>query len=257
MARSYAQIQVVIWRDGEFLALSATAQRMYLFLISQHDLNACGVIGLRTRRWASAARRLGPEQVAADLAELERARFIITDEDTEELLVRSFMRCNDVGRNANLRTKALRDVDATVSDRIREVLAAELARMAQGKGVREGDQEGLFKGLGQGGVGSGVTGTGTGTGTSGTCTTDNLSARTFDEFWDAYGYKTGKQDALRAWVKAIKNTPPAKIIAAAAAEGESWGGKTQYRKHPSTWLNAGCWDDDIPDERESTAFEHY
>lgn len=82
-------------------------------------------------------------------------------------------------------------------------------------------------------------------------------AAEFDKFWDAYGYKTGKQAAIKAWAKAIKDTPPARIITVAAAEGDRWGDKTEYRKHPSTWLRAGCWDDDLPDERESASFDHF
>ena len=51
MARSEARLSVEIWNDPDFLALSADAQRMYMFLISQSDLAHDGVLALRERRW--------------------------------------------------------------------------------------------------------------------------------------------------------------------------------------------------------------
>lgn len=231
---------------------------MYLFLISQHDLNACGVIGLWSRRWAATAAGLNLEQVAADLAELEQARFIITDADTDELLVRSFMRRNDVSRNANLRTKAMNEVASTVSPNLRKVLATELSRMGLGEGHRdghrEGHQEGLFEGLEEGGVGTTVIGIGTSTGTSGTCTTDNQGDAVFDRFWAAYPRKVGKLPARKAWDKAITRANPDKIITAAVELAERADrmppAERKFIPHPKTWLGADRWDDEPEDSNQ-------
>ncbi len=71
----------------------------------------------------------------------------------------------------------------------------------------------------------------------------------FNEFWEAYPKKTAKQTALRAWKKAAPSPElHARILAAieAAKLTDKWrrdGG--QYIPNPATWLNGGCWDDEI------------
>jgi len=67
----------------------------------------------------------------------------------------------------------------------------------------------------------------------------------FDEFWSAYPRRVGKQAAIKAWRKAVELTDPDTIIEgarryAAARDGED----PKYTAHPSTWLNAGRWDDE-------------
>jgi len=69
----------------------------------------------------------------------------------------------------------------------------------------------------------------------------------FDTFWDAYPKKVGKQAAAKAWKKA--KPPLDKCIATIAAfkRCEQWtkeGG--QFIPHPSTWINEGRWDDEVP-----------
>jgi hypothetical protein len=52
MARTYANIDVGIWGDPEFCALTAGAQRTYFMLITQTDITACGSLALTMRRWS-------------------------------------------------------------------------------------------------------------------------------------------------------------------------------------------------------------
>lgn len=68
----------------------------------------------------------------------------------------------------------------------------------------------------------------------------------FAEFWVCYPRKKGKQQALRAWEKAIKTgVEPAAIIEGAKRYAlERDGEDPQYTAHPATWLNAGRWDDE-------------
>jgi hypothetical protein len=67
----------------------------------------------------------------------------------------------------------------------------------------------------------------------------------FDAFYFAYPRKVGKQAAAKAWAKAIKTTPAQRIIDAArkfAADPNL--PEKQYIPHPTSWLNAGRWDDE-------------
>lgn len=66
----------------------------------------------------------------------------------------------------------------------------------------------------------------------------------FDDFWAAYPRRVDKQAARKAWRTAIKkHADPDRVIAAAHAYAAQRAGQDpHYTKHPSTWLNAGAYD---------------
>ena len=73
----------------------------------------------------------------------------------------------------------------------------------------------------------------------------------FDEFWDAYGKKTGKPAALRAYKRAVKKSGVTEaLLIASAAEYVAWkkseGKFPDYTKDPSSWLNGEHWADERP-----------
>lgn len=131
MARNEARLSVSIWNDDDFLALSPTAQRMFMFLISQPDLAYTGVLALRERRWSKTSAGLTAAQVVTDLAELEEHRFIVVDEDAEELLIRSFIRGDKVYQQPNVLRSAHEALQFIASVAIRLALIAELRRVAE------------------------------------------------------------------------------------------------------------------------------
>lgn len=129
MARNYAQIATEIWRDDEFVLLSEVAQHKYLLLITQPDITAAGVLPLAMARWASRSKGATRASVREALDELEAHRYVIVDEDTEELLVRSFVRW-DGGYKNEKRRYAIRDAARQiVSSTLRRTLAAEFVRL--------------------------------------------------------------------------------------------------------------------------------
>lgn len=103
MARSYARIMTAIWRNREFRALGSRPQRTYLLLVTQADISAVGLLPLRLRRWADMAADTSPEAIEEDLVVLESGRFIVVDRDTEEVLVRSFVKWDGGYNNRNRR----------------------------------------------------------------------------------------------------------------------------------------------------------
>lgn len=126
----FAQILCRIWDDDDWKALSPRAQWFYMLLVSQASLNRAGIIALTTRRWAKLA--TGPnvaEQVSLAMVELEKARFIVVDEDTEELFVRSYMRNDGLSKRPNVFKRALRESLEVHSGKIRKALVAELRRL--------------------------------------------------------------------------------------------------------------------------------
>lgn len=68
----------------------------------------------------------------------------------------------------------------------------------------------------------------------------------FLEFWFIYPRKEGKQAAKKAWDKAVSAESQETIIAAASRYAEARSKEDpKYTKMPTTWLNAGCWDDEV------------
>jgi len=92
-----------------------------------------------------------------------------------------------------------------------------------------------------------------------TTSSDNLSPQTntpfFQAFWQAYPRRIGKGAARTAFTKALKLSPANDIIQGAiayAAHCEEMGTEKQYIPHPSTWLNAERWEDDLESEKVET-----
>lgn len=138
MARSEARITLEIWDDDDFIALDRGEQGTYFFLLSQRDLTQVGVLPLRERRWTRKAGGLTEEAVREHVKALEHGRFVITDEDTGELLIRSYIRRDKVYRQPNVLQAALGHLDLIESPRILAVLAEELRRVAMADDIPEG-----------------------------------------------------------------------------------------------------------------------
>ena len=67
----------------------------------------------------------------------------------------------------------------------------------------------------------------------------------FDEFWDAFGKKVGRGQALKSWKAATKKADPAEIIAGVKAQQGCRQWADGYQPNPSTWLNQERWADDV------------
>lgn len=141
MARSEARLDVEIWKDPDFLALAAGPQRTFMFLISQKDLAHTGVLALRERRWAGSAAGLTEAEVRADLIALEHARFVVVDEDTEELLVRSFIRRDKVYRQPNVLRAAADQLKLVTSVKVLLALRAELLRVVDAEDIGDASKD--------------------------------------------------------------------------------------------------------------------
>lgn len=129
MARGHGRILASIWDDDDFLALNEREQRMYLFLISQPNLNHAGLLDLTLRRWSRKARGLNSAEVEELLQALEAARFIVVDDDTEELLIRSFIRNDGVWRMPKVMGAMVSGALEISSRRLRRALLAEVDRI--------------------------------------------------------------------------------------------------------------------------------
>ncbi|MFC8009106.1 hypothetical protein [Streptomyces cinereoruber] len=129
MARGHGRILTSIWEDADFLALGEREQRLYLFLISQPNLNHAGLLDLTLRRWSRKARGLTSAELEKLLQALEETRFVVMDEDTEELLIRSFIRNDGVWRMPKVMGAAVSGALEISSKHLQRALLDEMDRI--------------------------------------------------------------------------------------------------------------------------------
>ena len=129
MANAFGMVDEALWRrDRDFRALSRSAQCTFVQLLSQRDLDCAGVLTLHVELLAKACDEVTVEDIWRDLRELEAAGFIYVDTDTDELLIRSYVR-RPAGRPPNILKAAYKAARAVSSPKLRSVLARELRRL--------------------------------------------------------------------------------------------------------------------------------
>jgi hypothetical protein len=129
MPRTHGRIMAAIWNDGDFIAMRATAQRMFMFLLSQPDLSHAGLVPMRVNRWAKKAEDLTPRAVRSELDYLAERDFVVVDEDTEEVLIRTMVRNDGIYKQPLVMERMREDAKQIESPMLRESFAAELTRL--------------------------------------------------------------------------------------------------------------------------------
>lgn len=129
MARNYAQIFTAIWRDPDFIALKRHQQQAYLLLVTQPNISAAGMLPVTERRWAKMSADGKAADLLADITDLHRVGFVVMDDETEELLVRSFVRHDNGYRNPRRQPSIREAAQEIQSALLRRALAAELVRL--------------------------------------------------------------------------------------------------------------------------------
>lgn len=129
MARSHAAIYNRIWADPEWRALDVNAQHLYILLISQPQMNLAGVLPLQLRKWASCVDGWDIADVAIALDRLRDDRFILVDEDTEEVMVRTLIRNDGAYKIPNVLKSLLQAAEGTQAPALRRELSIELGRL--------------------------------------------------------------------------------------------------------------------------------
>jgi hypothetical protein len=129
MAREFAQTKLTIWTDEDFLDLSPAAQHLYFVLKTSPSLSYAGVADWRPNRIAAKARGWTLSQLEAAADELIEGRFIVVDEDTEEVLVRSFVRHDGLMKQPKMATAMASALSMVASRTLRGVVVHELRRL--------------------------------------------------------------------------------------------------------------------------------
>lgn len=134
MAHSFGVIQASLWDDeDDFVLLERGPQWLYEFLCTQENRNHAGVLPLTLTRWAGKAKNLTPDMLRADLAVLEKERYVVVDYRTEEVLIRSYIRRDNVWKAPRVMGSAVASAMQVASRRLRRVILAESFRIPLGE----------------------------------------------------------------------------------------------------------------------------
>lgn len=129
MANDYARVVRSIWADDDFRALSHNAQWLYFHLLTSPAINYCGVTDWRPARIAALTADMTADGVEASSVELEGNLYTVVDRDSEEVLIRSFVRHDGLMSSPNMAAAMVKAHAATVSRALRGVVVHELKRL--------------------------------------------------------------------------------------------------------------------------------
>jgi len=129
MARDHARIDLGIWNDDDFRNLSPAAQHLYLVLLTSPSLSYCGVGDWRPARILPLAGGWTLDGLTRAAEELAKDLYIVVDEATEEVLVRSFIRNDGLMKQPKMAVAMSKAFAAVASQSLRGVVAFELQRL--------------------------------------------------------------------------------------------------------------------------------
>lgn len=273
MAREFAKVKSGIWQDDDFRELPREAQHLYFVILTDPELSYCGVTDWRPRRIVPKATNWTLADVQDAGTILSERLLIVVDEDTEEVLVRSFLRHDGVMQHNKLCISAMTAFSAVASNDLRGVIVHELNRLAkefpewpswERDQVREVlkrrtlDPElvprlapGVAPGLGPGPAPEPAANASrpqpvpyNSNGNS-TITTATSEPEGFADFWNTYPRREGKGKAREAYEKALAKIDHHTIISSARKYAQANANtERKFVAMPTTWLNQERWDDD-------------
>ena len=91
MANTHFIFKTATW-STDFPALTVEAQHLYQLLGSQPDITLCGVLSIAVRRWAALSANGSPARTRKALSELVEKRYVVVDETTDELVLRTYVK---------------------------------------------------------------------------------------------------------------------------------------------------------------------
>ena len=145
MARDHARIRLGIWDDEDFCDLSTTAQWLYFRILSHASLSYCGVADWRPGRLAASAKDATASDIEAFAVELERGHYFVIDRDTEEVLVRSFVKHDELMGKWNMAAAVARTWSEVASKPLKGVVVHELHRLMDGGTEGKWDRDDVQK----------------------------------------------------------------------------------------------------------------
>lgn len=131
MARDHARVLVSIWGDADWRELPAAAQRLYILALSQPELSYAGVVPYLPGRWSGFCSDTSQPAIRRGIATLVDRRYVVLDDSTDELFLRTFVRHDNVLRFPNVAVSMARAFRQISSPTIRSAFLEELHDLAE------------------------------------------------------------------------------------------------------------------------------
>lgn len=141
MAREYSKTNITIWQDNDWRALPFPAQHVYRMLWDHPQLSYCGVVDWRPARLSALSVGLTKNMLRLLTDCLQARHFIVVDNETEECLVRSWVRFDGLIRQPRLAVSFANAYAAVGSNVLRGVIVHEMKKLHE----REPDAAGWEK----------------------------------------------------------------------------------------------------------------
>lgn len=129
MARDHTRIRTDIWGDDDWLDLSPEAQHLYLVLTTQPSLSFCGSGDWQPKKIAARAAGWTADRVCEAAAELQDGLFLLLDLDTDEFLIRSWIKHDGLYRVQNMAVSMANARGALASRKLRAVVVHEVRKL--------------------------------------------------------------------------------------------------------------------------------
>lgn len=277
MARDRANIRTSMWGDADYRALSLEAQWLYEYLLTTHSLSYVGVADWRPARIAKMCGNKRASDIVKYGKELENGHFIFTDEETEEVLIRSFLKWDGCLRNPNLWKSiglAFTDVASMflqaqigvelrklkvenpdgfgkanpwVSDHLSPLLdtPSDTQATPPSTGGLTPERHPLAQGVGQRVP---TTSTATATATNTLNTSPSASVSDFEIAYAHWPKKTERKKSLELFIKKAKKMGVEKLISEVVRFGDAYAASTEKQFVPAldVWLRNERWTDELP-----------
>lgn len=129
MVREFSKMNLSINQDADWRKLPPPAQHLYMTLWNHPSLNYCGVVDWRPGRLAALSEGWLTEDVEESADCLEARLFVVIDHDTEELLVRSWVRFDGLMKQPRVAVSYANAYASTASNDIRGVIIHEAIKL--------------------------------------------------------------------------------------------------------------------------------
>ncbi|WNM74490.1 RepA-like replication initiator [Gordonia phage BearBQ] len=130
MPRDHARTKVDIWGDDDWLDLTVDAQMLYFTLYTSAGLSLCGSGDWHPGKLCNRASDWTLDRITTAAAELSRGLFLIIDPDTDEYLIRSWIKHDGLWRTPNMAV-SVSNARAELASRIlRGVVVFEVQKLA-------------------------------------------------------------------------------------------------------------------------------
>lgn len=267
MARDRASLRIDIWSDDDWCNLDDGAQFLYMQLLSHPTMSYAGVVDWRPKRIAALSSNGSAQEVRARAARLQERGFVLADETTEEILVRSFIKHDGLLKHPKLPESMALAFGAIGSRDIRKVVAFELQKhfdrepdLAAWKSPRvqsilNADSMPIESVIATPCYGESIddecstaTATSTATRASSPAPAVRVGEADFEKAWAHWPKKTERKKSLEKFRKVAADRGLETTIADVTRFGQAYARSTDKQFVPAlvVWLNGERWTDELP-----------